>query len=174
MLITDQYRKLNRKLHEETVFGASGKKWALLIGGIMQRLKIQSMLDYGCGRGTIKNFYQQHSLFNSVTINEYDPAVPGKDTLPESADMVSVIDVLEHIEPKCLDDVLNHIYSLILKAGFFVICLRGSSNFLEDGTDTHRIIEPPSWWINKLEEHKFVIHHLDLNADKYFVCWVTK
>ena len=39
-------------------------------------------------------------------IKEYDPAIPGKDSLPEPADIVVCSDVLEHIEPNYLLNVL--------------------------------------------------------------------
>ncbi len=74
----------------------------------------QSVLDYGCGKGTLAEAV-------SFEIREYDPAIAGKDENPLPADLVICTDALEHIEPEYLDAVLVHIASLTRMAAFFVV-----------------------------------------------------
>ena len=176
MLFSNEYLKLNKDFHNKQVFGNSGANWALLAGWFIHRKKINTVLDYGCGQGSIKTFFKEHRLFSKKVdrFREYDPAVDGKDSLPSPADFIICTDVLEHIEPECLDDVLDHIYSLMLSCGFFVISLKGSNNILADGKDSHRIIKNSLWWKKQLIKHGFILHELDIANDKYFVVFVGK
>ena len=66
--------------------------------------------------------------------------------------MVVCIDVLEHIEPDCLDDVLADIRRPMLKAAFLIVGTRldGSSTLL-GGRDPHFIVDPPEWWIARVQ-----------------------
>ena len=176
MLISDKYLQLNKDFHNKQIFGNSGANWALLAAWFIHRKKITTILDYGCGEGSIKRFFKEHLLFSKSMDNfyEYDPAVEGKNALPSPADFIICTDVLEHIELECLDTVFSHIYSLMLGCGFFVISLRGSNNILGDGKDSHRIIENALWWKERLLIHNFILHELDIENPKYFVVFVRK
>ena len=81
-----------------------------------------------------------------ANIREYDPAVPGKDAEPQPADLVICTDVLEHIEPDCLNDVLDHIRQVSLKYAFVNVSTRPAVKFLQDGRNAHLIIQPADWW----------------------------
>jgi hypothetical protein len=52
--------------------------------------RLTSVLDYGCGKGC---FIAALPPGRRYTIEEYDPAIPGKDSLPQSVDLV-VCDLL--------------------------------------------------------------------------------
>jgi len=143
MVISAEYRDINRALHEsKKSYGRSGKKWA----HYMMHLQGSSILDYGCGKGSLANVLP-------FKISEYDPAIPGKDSPPEPHDVIVCTDVMEHIEPDCLDSVLAHIRSLMKREGFFVIATRPAKKCLPDGRNAHLIIEPWEWWAAKLREH---------------------
>jgi hypothetical protein len=144
MLITDEYRKLNEKLHETNKgYGTSGHKWAQTIAGFAKMVGTTDVLDYGCGKSTLA----QNLPF---TINQYDPAVAKYSADPEPADILVCTDVLEHIEPDLIDNVLEHIYNKTKKACFLVIANRPAKKTLEDGRNAHLIQKDEEWWLSKL------------------------
>ncbi len=163
MVITAKYKEMNRVLHEEQPFyGRSGKKWA----PYLTHLEGRDVLDYGCGKGSLASRLP-------FPIAEYDPAIPGKDALPEPHDVVVCTDVLEHIEPECLDSVLAHLRSLIKVEGFFVISTRPARKTLPDGRNAHLIIQPWEWWAAKLREYfRIVEFEIDPTEDGEVAVWV--
>lgn len=155
MLITDYYREQNAKLHRETKWGESGQHSADIVYSAIEILGIKDMLDYGCGRGTLKAMLQKFSC--PIEIREYDPAIPGKEDMPEPADFVTCTDVLEHVEPECIEEVLSHISSLTKRYAFFIISCKEASRLLPDGRNAHILVKPPEWWLKKLHQHGFEI-----------------
>lgn len=144
MLITEEYRAQNAALHAESeVYGVSGSVWASRIRDVCAALQTHDLLDYGCGKGTL-----QQGL--SWKIHQYDPAVPEFSAPPEPHDVVACCDVLEHIEPECLEDVLDDLQRLIKKAGFFIIANRPAAKTLPDGRNAHLIQEGPDFWLPRL------------------------
>ncbi len=153
-LISEDYRKLNRKLHESGVpYGVSGHAYAEVITKIAAIYKAESILDYGCGKGTFKRALEHTNL----NIFEYDPCIPGKDVPPDPADLVICNDVLEHIEPDCLDAVIQDLARVTMKIGFFVIDLMPANKCLPDGRNTHLILETDTFWRAAIEKHLAVI-----------------
>jgi hypothetical protein len=159
--ITDSYAALNRQLHEQNDgYGASSWRHMQKVLDLRERTGSETVLDYGCGKGMLKK-----ALGNPDWMREYDPAVPGKDTRPEIADLVICTDVLEHIEPELLDNVLTHIIRVTAKAALLIIATRPAGKNLPDGTNAHKIIENDDWWRAKLEE-KFFIIESDSNGNE--------
>lgn len=150
MLITPEYRALNAQLHESGHYGISGHKWASDVCAAAARTNAQTVLDYGCGQGTLGMAFAHGGVTLPFTFREYDPAILGKDERPEPADLVVCGDVLEHIEPDCLDEVLDDLRGLARKAVFLVISTRPAGKFLADGRNAHLIVERPFWWLPKL------------------------
>ena len=163
MVITDDYRRLNRQLHAaKPTYGASGHKWVQWVDDL------DDILDYGCGKGTLCKALGR-------PIAEYDPAVPGKDTEPDPHDYVVCTDVLEHIEPDCLGDVLADIASKMRIGGFLVIATRPAKKVLPDGRNAHLIVESWEWWRKRLEEHmRIVDYQIDPIEDGEVAVWVAK
>ncbi len=167
MLISPEYIDQLRQMHEAGVFnGTSGRKHLPMIVYLMGKVGVQSILDYGSGDdsfGTIAD----------ISVVDYDPAVLGKDTMPEPADMVVCTDVLEHIEPDKLHNVLAHIHSLTIKACFLVIATRPADKRLPDGRNAHLIIDNAAWWVAQLRKYTWSlwIHELD---DGQMVVWLRK
>jgi hypothetical protein len=64
--------------------------------------------------------------------------------------MVACIDVLEHIEPDCLDDVLDHLAGLVQRLGFFTVHTGPAIKVLPDGRNAHLTQQPARWWLPKL------------------------
>lgn len=150
MLITEDYRKLNAQMHDECEeFGAQGGRWATDILHMATEFTEKhgiapSILDYGCGKGTLKE------ALAGLDVHEYDPAIPGKDEKPDAADIVVCGDVLEHIEPDCLQYVLHHLQQVTKHKLFFCIATKPAKKTLPDGTNTHKIIQPAGFWLTAL------------------------
>ncbi len=108
----------------------------------------RSLLDYGCGQGTLARALQGRV---DGEVAEYDPGVPGKDMLPSGQyDIVTATDVLEHIEPDKLNNVLQHIGWLAGKCIYFLINTKAASLNLTDGRNAHLIVKPAAWWLEKI------------------------
>ncbi|CAB4192509.1 hypothetical protein UFOVP1244_34 [uncultured Caudovirales phage] len=143
--ITPEYLELNKKMHDERVdYGHIGARHAESIIGVAKVYECQSLLDYGCGKQT---------LIEALRVpwaRGYDPCIPGLDAEPKPAELVVCTDTLEHIEPHCLEAVLDHIKSLTLRLFFVSICVLPSKKTLADGRNTHLIVQPAAWWLWRL------------------------
>lgn len=149
-LITRYYMLQNQKLHEKN-FGGSGWHWRDTVADLIRRYAIKSWLDYGCGRSTLIQSIKEKYPELKYQYFEYDPCVPGKKEPPFAVELVTCTDVLEHIEPDKLGNVLSHLTSLTLKIGFFVAATRQSNKKLPDGRNTHLIVEGRKFWSEKLK-----------------------
>lgn len=145
MLISEPYRELNRALIVSG-WGNSAGAYADTVRELAA--EFGTVLDYGCGQGVLRR--------EMGFIHEYDPCVYGKEATGP-ADLVCCIDVLEHIEPEFLDNVLRHVASLARKAAFFVISTQPAATILADGRNAHLTIQGKEWWRKKLGEHFSVI-----------------
>jgi len=157
MLISEEYRDLNKKLHSSKEhYGTTGKNFGAAILRLSQQIGSRDVLDYGCGK---------HTLAESLPfeIREYDPAIEGYDSIPKPADIVACTDVLEHIEPEAIDAVLDDLKRVTKKIGFFTVHTGVAKKTLADGRNAHLIQKPPTWWLPKIQER------FDLLEFKYAV-----
>jgi len=161
-LISDKYVALNKELHERNKkYGAKGHDWADRVIGYLRTSLANSYLDYGCGKGSLLAEVQRRHkewgypyLGGKIGILEahgYDPVTRPGDPAP--ADFVTCCDVLEHIEPEYLDNVLDDIASKIKTQGLLVISQRKANKTLADGRNAHLIIEKTPWWMDRLGKH---------------------
>lgn len=151
MLISDQYRAENAKQHtDSTGYGEKGYKHLEDVIYMLRRDQCQSALDYGCGKGSLSNHAKRVC---EIPIQNYDPAIPEFNIEPHPVDLVICTDVLEHIEPLCLDDVLSHIAELAQKAVYLQIATRPAKRLLSDGRNAHLIIREPYFWFDNLRHH---------------------
>lgn len=153
MLISQDYRELNRRLHSERPdYGVSGERWAAHIRRLADHAHTRDILDYGCGKRTLEKAL-------GFQIRNYDPCISGVDAVPEPAELVVCGDVLEHIEPENLDDVLDDLKRVTSKWGFFVINTGPAKKFLADGRNAHLIQEKWEWWEPKITSRFGVVAH---------------
>ena len=113
--------------------GRSMVKFLSDIVYIVKESNIQSVLDYGCGKGEV---WKQHGLRSllGVKVFLYDPGVKEFQKKPEiPADLVICVDVMEHIPESSVDDVLNEIESFSKKAILFSISTRPANKYLPNG-----------------------------------------
>lgn len=126
-----------------------GAEYGELVSELVQAAKAETLLDYGCGskRSLAK------ALNCDVLYQGYDPGVEAFAKDPDPADLVACIDVLEHIEPECLDDVLKHLASKVKRLAFVTIHTGPAVKVLSDGRNAHLIQETEAFWLPKLLEH---------------------
>ena len=166
-LISEEYKKLNAALHEENKnYGTSGQHYVKDILGILQKLQTQDLLDYGCGKSTLANNLP-------FTIKQYDPAMPKFAALPHPADVVVCTDVLEHIEPECIQDVIKHLSQLTKKICYLSVATRPAQKTLPDGRNAHLLIKPYSWWVGLLEQY-FDFHSMICNKMQFILVLAPK
>lgn len=145
MLISPEYIQLNKKLHETNqAYGTSSGKWVGHVRGIIQAFGCMSALDYGAGRGLLGK--------EIPMIRNYDPAVDEWSGEPEAADLVVCTDVLEHVEPEYLHEVLDHLAELTRKVAFLTVATRPAQKVLADGRNAHLIVEDAEWWLPQIME----------------------
>lgn len=155
MLYTDDYQKQLKDEHAKGSWGGGAYHKIKYIDLAFNLLGVTDVIDYGCGVGAFKRGVED-SPYN-WTVHEYDPGVEGKETPPEPQDALVCIDVLEHIEPDLIDDVLSHIASLTNKVAFLDVCKLPASKILDDGRNAHLIIQPTEWWEAKYEEYFTIV-----------------
>ena len=155
-LISDEMRELNAEMHRtDKSFGRGGVKAHRLMCTYIQQYDCKSVLDYGCGKATLhKTFIRKNNTkFNKVEWQNYDPAKEEYNTLPKPADLVVIRDVMEHVEPDKIDNVLKHIVSLTKKVAWFEIPPKRSKKSLPDGRNAHLVQEQPEWWAERIEKY---------------------
>lgn len=150
MVITDAYRELQQELHKNPDYGRASMFFAPMVKQIIEKAETKSLSDYGAGKkvlweclGRPENYYP------------YDPAFPEYGE-PKSADLVVCIDVLEHIEPELLDNVLDDLRRITTNLAFFTIHLGPAKKTLKDGRNAHLIQESVDWWKEKLNKFEII------------------
>jgi len=153
-LITDEYRRLNENLHNKHLtYGTSGHKCSDRIMQLAAHLLTTDILDYGCGKCTLS-----HTI--PFTIKNYDPAIRAFADEPQPATLVVCTDVMEHIEPDLLDNVLAHIQSKTNTLAYFIISTTAAMKTLADGRNAHLTVMNDEAWLNKIEQYFDIYSYL--------------
>jgi hypothetical protein len=159
MLITDAYRAANEALHAATDFGVTAPRFAQAINAVARRYKALSVLDYGSGP-------REHVKAMGLSrVTSYDPCVPALSARPQPAHLLVSCDVLEHIEPDLLDNVLDDMAALTLRAAFLTIATGPARKVLLDGRNAHLIQEGSEWWLPRLMERWRLMHFEDIGPE---------
>jgi 2-polyprenyl-3-methyl-5-hydroxy-6-metoxy-1,4-benzoquinol methylase len=123
----------------------------------MIEFECTSVLDYGCGQGTLLQALQCFPRPERL-LQEYDPAIDGKDEPPqERADLVVCTDVLEHIESAKINSVLEHVSALTGRVLFVVISLVPTAKKLSDGRQAHILLRSVELWKYQLQSRGFLL-----------------
>lgn len=157
MRYSDDYKRQCEKLHQEDPAWGSGPKkrirriykWLIdeNIGG--------DLLDYGCGKGALSGCMD-------IPVTSYDPMVSEFSKLPEPHRYMVCCDVLEHVEPAYLDEVLQHMADVTLHQAYVYVSGVPAKETLPDGRNAHLIQEDWHWWTAKIE-HYFRIQDIENN-----------
>ena len=160
MSITKEYRNEMALRHAaRTSWGNSAKNYG---GGDVLHLldrfpNIKTVLDFGCGKGTMKEYVETRTWRKDIRWTEYDPGMPGLDTPPQGRfDMVVSCDVLEHIEPGQLAETLQQLADWTQILSYHNIACTETGRVFGpgpfEGKDIHLIVGNPKWWLANLQE----------------------
>lgn len=154
MLITEEYRCEQEALHAKGNYGTASLQYGEIVSSLIEATGSKTLLDYGCG--SMQNL--KKVLNADVLYLGYDPAVP-EFSAKEPSDLVVCIDVLEHIEPDLLENVLDDLFMLTKRWAFFTVHTGPAVKTLSDGRNAHLIQKPSSWWLphfsKRWELHQF-------------------
>ena len=136
-----------KKYHEEHAEYGTGAVHLLdEVSIIIDATNPSIVLDYGCGKGALVSALQKK--YPRIAFFGYDPAIPGRDTLPvQKADLVINTDVLEHIPEDELPEVVEQISS-ISQHVFFSLHHGKAAAVLENGENAHCTVKPQSWYLD--------------------------
>ena len=158
-VISKQQRQLNAALHQHnSTFGnrADAAGLASKLPEALSRMHelgiCTSMLDYGTGKGKLVQRLRAE-LPPTISVQGYDPAVAEFAQRPsEPVDILTCLDVLEHIEMASIDAVLREIHALTRQFCYLVIDLQPAVKTLADGRNAHILLAPPEWWTTRLAQ----------------------
>lgn len=151
-LITPEYLNLQKQLHQSNdSYGTSGARYADIVRQISKWGRL-SILDYGCGKQTLAK-----SLGLTYRVTNYDPCIEGLDTQPDPHPVVACTDVLEHIEPELVDNVLSDLRRLTTVKALLVINTGPAKKVLADGRNAHISMHPVEWWIERIKTAGFEV-----------------
>jgi hypothetical protein len=129
---------------------------------------IVDVLDYGCGSGNRVKLLLEKENPGEFNITEYDPGIPELASPPKPHHGVLCIDVLEHVEPALIDNVLDDLKRVTMGYGFIMIDLMPATRILKNGKNAHLILEDSIWWEQKLSE-RFSLESVQKTADRLTV-----
>ena len=150
-LISDEYQKTIRDLHmNDDDWGGNTSAYIFLVCAFIDKHRLygKELLDYGCGKGTLRRTLGHH-----LNITNYDPAIPEFSKLPKVHKHTVCIDVLEHVEEEMLDSVLEHLAKSTRKSAYIVIDVVPALTTLPDGRNAHITLKTREEWIQVLSKY---------------------
>lgn len=154
--ISEAYRQMQQALHQNPNYGVASLAFAPTVAEVIRQSGIRSVSDYGAGKKNLLKGLAQAGVAQ-LQYHPYDPAFPEYGS-PQPADLVCCIDVLEHVEPELLDNVLQELARITVNLGFFSIHQGPAAKVLSDGRNAHLIQQPSSWWLPRLSQYFEVVH----------------
>ena len=150
--ISEDWRDANAGLHDRNIkYGSSGYSWAVEIYKLVLQFSATSILDYGCGKGSIYK-----ALWRYVdVIHCYDPAVTKYCYGRVLSDIVVCTDVMEHVEPQFTTIVLADLKKLCGKVLFVNVSTGISDKAIDECRNAHANIQPASYWLSAFKKAGF-------------------
>jgi len=175
-LCSHKYRRELNKMHAAQKWGCSGAGHAEFIRPILERVRVMAgvettddvtILDYGCGRGTLKTALDRR-------VQEYDPGIKGKDGLPKPADVVVCTDVLEHVEPRAVSSVIDHLFNLTGYIAYVNVATREANAVLPDGRNAHLVVKDANWWTKQMERKGWTLENIEVKGSRAVTFTIVK
>lgn len=166
---TPEYKQQLVEMHETTGWGGGGHKHARAVLDLCREHETLDVLDYGCGKGTLKFALTEYDGILPECIKEYDPGIPGKDAPPEPADIVVCTDVLEHVEPHLVDEICADLARVTRKVAYVLIVMQPSGKVLPDGRNAHLTLMSSTEWQRKLFDAGFIEQSVRFLNDKTII-----
>jgi hypothetical protein len=154
--ISTEYLDEQKLLHLNPNYGVASLSFAPIVADLVRQTGIRSVSDYGAGKKNLLVGLKRSGI-DAIDYYPYDPAFDEYGE-PRSADLVCCIDVLEHIEPDKLENVLTELARITINLGFFSIHMGPAAKVLSDGRNAHLIQQPSSWWLPKLVKYFEILH----------------
>ena len=170
--LLDEYIKLhtkgNKKIAPDVMFsGISIIYYLRDLQQIVRTESCKSILDYGCGKASLYCKDKYNILMIDINNNTlpkplpeiwnldyyalYDPAYEKYNTLPKGKyDGVICSDVIEHIDEKDSDWVLEEIFSFARKFVFLTIACYEALKKFDNGRNVHVNVKSIEFWQDKL------------------------
>jgi hypothetical protein len=167
-LISEDYRRMQQELHRNPNYGVASLEYAPVVAQVIDTTGFSELLDYGAGKGRLGQVLDAQ-FERRLTIHHYDPAIPEWSAAPAPCKLVACIDVLEHIEPHLLDNVLDDLKRVTLRVGIFTVHTGPAAKVLADGRNAHLIQEPAAWWLPKIFERFELVVFNRLRSGFYVV-----
>lgn len=151
------------QMHERNPKSFSGysiKPYVAEIAGLVQTCQPHRLLDYGSGKGYQYLALRVHEHWGGLLPYCYDPGVRQLRERPHGQfGGVICTDVMEHVEEKDVQRVLDDIFGLVdpLAHAFVflaIACRPAKRKRLPDGRDVHVTIKPPEWWRERLAKYE--------------------
>lgn len=160
--ISPEYLAIQREMHKNPVYGVSSAKHAprvfMAAAQILRKFGKCDVLDYGCGKQKLREAIEaSFPAIKGMRLIGYDPSISGLDKEPAKADLTICSDVMEHIEPQCVDTVIKHIFDLTEHVAIFNIYLQEAKKMLPDGRNAHICIRDKDWWLSFLKKYFVII-----------------
>jgi 2-polyprenyl-3-methyl-5-hydroxy-6-metoxy-1,4-benzoquinol methylase len=149
MLYSPQYQQVLQREHADHNWGVTGVHYAELAQQLCQQHQVDQLLDYGCGQGLLG----QTMLDRGIQVTQYDPGLVEYAAWPDPHDIVFCCDVLEHVEPDCVDAVLQDLKRVCRVTGFFTVATTPAGRRLSDGRNAHLTVEPIEWWVEQISQY---------------------
>lgn len=155
----DQYKLLHSKPRvgpegAPVIYGAGVRstKRAKFLQEMITKYQVESLLDYGCGKGLAWTRDRLQDQLN-IKVYLYDPAVDRFSKRPKGPrDMTWCADVMEHIPEENVQWVLEDIYKLSRKCVYFSIAMDLADAILPNGENAHCTVKPKEWWQEKIDQ----------------------
>jgi hypothetical protein len=168
-LISPDYREQLMRKHGRGKWGADGAKHVTNALAYADLLEAETILDYGCGEMKFAEAMKPRR------VSGFDPGVPGREGMPKPCDLLVSTDVLEHVEPEKLNNVLGHMRSVCLKGAYLVIATRPAKALLPDKRNAHLIVKPADWWIKGMQIAGWgEIYAQEIEESKEVRLWLKK
>jgi hypothetical protein len=141
-----------------------------MVAEIINRMEVTHVLDYGCGAQTnlARTLKEQKAVKHRLTYQAYDPGVLRFSKPPLPAQLVTCIDVLEHVEPECIEAVLNDLARVTEAILFATVDTGPALKTLSDGRNAHVLQRPIGWWFPKLDA-RFDVQTLQRTSEHSFL-----
>lgn len=152
----------SRKLHDNAYYSPPSSyateeelkgrmKLPLALKETCSNFSINNFLDYGCGKNGLINLLKKYEHFRSIEFTGYDPAVDQYSVKPNKPfDIVTCIDVLEHVSRQEIPKTLSEIDGLTRGFFFFAIDLIPAKKTLADDRNAHITLAPADWWCQQI------------------------
>lgn len=137
--LIDQYAHI----HATQKYGDTSIKNLRYLRPQVRVLKPASIIDFGCGQSKLIDHLGESV---GAKIRRYDPAIPEfSEPATDTYDLLTNVDVLEHVPEDQLDEVIGQMAALARNA-IIVIDTRPAEAVLPDGQNAHCTLHDHDWW----------------------------